>query len=64
MTDENQTLPAQGSDANQQGDQNNQSMESLLANENIQVDMPQQGEIRNGVIASINSTQILVSVGA
>lgn len=62
--DQNQALPAQGSDKNQQGDQNNQSMESLLANEDIGVDMPQTGEIRKGVIASISQSQILVSVGA
>ena len=62
--DQNTTLPPQGSDASQQGDQNNQSMESLLANENLSVDMPQAGEIRTGMIASIASSQILVSIGA
>ncbi len=62
--DENSTLPPQGSDASQQGDQNNQSMESLLASENLNVDMPQAGEIRTGTIASIASSQILVSIGA
>jgi small subunit ribosomal protein S1 len=62
--EQNQALPAQGSEKNQQGDQNNQSMESLLATENIGVDMPQTGEIRKGVVASIGSNQILVSVGA
>jgi small subunit ribosomal protein S1 len=62
--DQNTTLPPQGSDASQQGDQNNQSMESLLANENLSVDMPQAGEIRTGMIASIGSSQILVSIGA
>jgi small subunit ribosomal protein S1 len=64
VTDQNQALPAQGSNANQQGDQNNQSMESLLATEKLGVDMPQQGEIRTGVIASIGPSQILVSIGA
>ena len=62
--DQNTTLPPQGSDASQQGDQNNQSMESLLANETLSVDMPQAGEIRTGMIASIGSSQILVSIGA
>lgn len=62
--DENSTLQPQGSDASQQGDQNNQSMESLLANENLNVDMPQAGEIRTGTIASIGSSQVLVSIGA
>jgi len=64
VTDQNQALPAQGSDANQQGDQNNQSMESLLASEHVGVEIPQQGEIRKGVIASISPSQILVSIGA
>jgi small subunit ribosomal protein S1 len=64
VTDQNETLHPQGSDASQQGDQNNQSMESLLANEDLNVDMPQAGEIRTGTIASIASSQILVSIGA
>ena len=64
MTDQNQTLPPQGSDANQQGDQTNQSMESLLANEDLNVDMPQAGEIRTGTVASVAPSQILVSIGA
>jgi small subunit ribosomal protein S1 len=64
VTDQNETLHPQGSDASQQGDQNNQSMESLLANENLNVDMPQSGEIRTGTIASIAPSQILVSIGA
>ena len=64
MTDQNESLQPQGSNASQQGDQNNQSMESLLANENLNVDMPQAGEIRTGTIASITPSQILVSIGA
>ena len=66
MTDQNQTLPEQGSDANMQGDHNNnnQSMESLLQTENMNVDMPQQGEIRTGTIAEVSPSQILVSIGA
>jgi small subunit ribosomal protein S1 len=64
VTDQDETLQPQGSDASQQGDQNNQSMESLLANENLNVDMPQAGEIRTGTIASIAPSQILVSIGA
>jgi small subunit ribosomal protein S1 len=39
-------------------------MESLLANEGLGVDMPQGGQIRTGVIASIAASQILVSIGA
>ncbi len=64
MTDQNESLQPQGSNASQQGDQNNQSMESLLANENLNVDMPQAGEIRTGTIASIAPSQVLVSIGA
>jgi len=67
VTDENQALPAQGSDVNPQGEQhnnNNQTMESLLNEQELNVDLPQAGEIRTGVIASISSSQILVSIGA
>jgi small subunit ribosomal protein S1 len=67
VTDQNQALPAQGSDVNPQGEQhnnNNQTMESLLNEQELNVDLPQAGEIRTGVIASISSSQILVSIGA
>ena len=68
MTDQNQALPAQGSDAHQQGEQstnnNNQTMESLLNEQDLNVDLPQSGEIRTGVIASISPSQVLVSIGA
>ena len=39
-------------------------MESLLNEQDLNVDLPQPGEIRTGSIASINSSQILVSIGA
>jgi small subunit ribosomal protein S1 len=64
VTDQNESLPPQESDGGQQADQGNQSMESLLANEGLGVDMPQGGQIRTGVIASISASQILVSIGA
>ncbi len=68
MTDQNQALPIQGSDTNPQGEQanqnNNQTMESLLNEQELNVDLPQPGEIRTGVIASISHSQILVSIGA
>jgi small subunit ribosomal protein S1 len=67
VTDQNNTLGELGAaDANSQGDQsnNNQTMESLLQTESLSVDLPQSGEIRKGVIASINPSQILVSIGA
>jgi small subunit ribosomal protein S1 len=65
--DQNNALPGQGAaDANPQGEQpnNNQTMESLLQTESLGVDLPQSGEIRKGVIASIGANQILVSIGA
>ena len=68
MTDQNEAFPAKGSDANSQGEQhnnnNNQTMESLLNEQELNVDLPQPGEIRTGMIASISPSQILVSIGA
>jgi small subunit ribosomal protein S1 len=68
VTDQNQTLPAQGSDGNQQGEQgtanNNQTMESLLQDQDLSVDLPQPGEIRKGMIASVSPSQVLISIGA
>jgi small subunit ribosomal protein S1 len=43
---------------------NHTNMESLLDQEGMSLDFPQPGEIRTGVVASINQSQILVSVGA
>jgi len=42
---------------------NTMNMETLLEQEGLALDFPQAGEIRTGVIASIGSNQILVSVG-
>jgi small subunit ribosomal protein S1 len=69
VTDQNQAFPAKGSDANSQEEQhnsnnNNQTMESLLNEQEMNVDLPQPGEIRTGMIASISPSQILVSIGA
>jgi len=70
VTDQNQDSPAQGSDANKAGEQqqntnnNNQTMESLLNEQELNVDLPQVGEIRSGMIASVSPSQILVSIGA
>ena len=63
--DQNEAQNGQGA-ANAQGDQpnNNQTMESLLESESLSVELPQSGEIRKGVIASIGQSQILVSIGA
>ncbi len=60
--DQNEAL----SGANAQGDQtnNHQTMESLLETETLSIELPQVGEIRKGMIASIGQNQILVSIGA
>jgi small subunit ribosomal protein S1 len=39
------------------------SMESLLEEEGLSLDFPKQGEVRQGVIASIGDNEILVSIG-
>lgn len=62
MTEQNDTLV--GQDNTLHNDSNNESMESLMKDEDSGLEFPSQGEIRKGVIASISSTQILVSVGA
>ena len=68
MTDQNEAFPAKGSEANSQGEQhnnnNNQTMESLLNEQELNVDLPQPGDIRMGMIASVSPSQILVSIGA
>jgi small subunit ribosomal protein S1 len=66
VTDQFDALNGQGdAEANPQGEANNhQSMESLLESEALSVDLPQVGEIRKGMIASIGPNQILVSIGA
>jgi len=67
VTDQNQALPSQGSDINKQGEQqsnNNQTMESLLNEQELNIDLPEAGEIRTGMVASISQSQILVSIGA
>ena len=63
--DQNEARAGQGA-ANLPSDQsegNSQSMEALL-NESSGVELPQAGEIRQGTIASIAPSQILVSIGA
>jgi small subunit ribosomal protein S1 len=68
VIDQNENLSGQeGEQENLQGEpvnQNNQSMESLLKNDAFSVELPQAGEIREGMIASISQGQILVSIGA
>jgi small subunit ribosomal protein S1 len=66
--DQNETLSGQGAEQeNLQGEpvnQNNQSMEALLENDAFSVELPKTGEIREGIIASVSQSQILVSIGA
>jgi len=69
VTDQNQASPTEGGDENQPREQqntnnNNQTMESLLNEQELNIDLPQVGEIRTGVIASVSPSQILVSIGA
>ncbi|GAB4505833.1 MAG: 30S ribosomal protein S1 [Anaerolineales bacterium] len=62
----NEALSGQGGEPEnlQEPVNNSQSMEALLKNEAYSVELPQAGEIRQGTIASITPTQILVSIGA
>jgi small subunit ribosomal protein S1 len=62
MTEQNDALV--GQDNSLHNENNNESMESLMKDEDSGLEFPSQGEIRKGVIASISSSQILVSVGA
>jgi len=69
VTDQNQASPTEGGDVNKPREQqstnnNNQTMESLLNEQELNIDLPQVGDIRTGVIASVSPTQILVSIGA
>ena len=41
-----------------------ESMEALLEQEGLGLDLPKSGEVRTGVIASVSDSEILVSVGA
>lgn len=60
--DQNETRSERGAMPENDSAENN-NMASLLEKEGIQIDFPQQGETRKGVIASISQGQILVSVG-
>jgi small subunit ribosomal protein S1 len=72
VSDQNETLSGQGAEqenlqgepGNQNVSQNNQSMEVLLENDAFSVELPKSGEIREGTIASVNQSQVLVSIGA
>ena len=66
--DQNEILSGQeGEQENLQGEpvnQNSQTMEALLKNDAFSVELPKSGEVREGTIASIGPSQILVSIGA
>lgn len=62
--DQNEALSGATNAQGDQANNNNQSMESLLATESLSIDLPQAGEIRKGVVASIAPNQILISIGA
>ena len=47
----------------EQSVQESSSMESLLEEQGLSLDFPKQGEIRQGVIATIRDNEILVSLG-
>jgi small subunit ribosomal protein S1 len=40
------------------------TMEALLNEQDIEIDLPQAGQIRKGTIASISPSQVLISIGA
>lgn len=44
--------------------ENQPSMADLLAQEEVNLDLPRQGEIRTGVVVGINDDEVLVSIGA
>jgi len=47
-----------------ENENNDTNMATLLEREGLDIDFPRQGEIREGIIASISPGQILVSIGA
>ena len=40
------------------------SMQELMDSVGLDIDLPKSGDIRSGVIASISSSEILISIGA
>ena len=58
--EENQT---EENASNERPAQETPSMESLLEEQGLSLDFPSQGEIRQGVIATIRDNEILVSIG-
>jgi small subunit ribosomal protein S1 len=64
MIDEQDALQGQGGREEQFQNESHETMESLMRSEDAGLEFPSQGEIRQGVIASISQSQILVSVGS
>jgi small subunit ribosomal protein S1 len=62
--DDAQSGPEKDEEKNKEAKTEELSMESLLAQGEFSLDMPRQGEIRKGVIASISDEEVLVSIGA
>jgi small subunit ribosomal protein S1 len=56
--EQNNALPGQEAEA-----EKSQSMENLLDEQTLSLDFPNQGEIRQGIIATIRDNEILVSIG-
>jgi small subunit ribosomal protein S1 len=48
---------------NESAGQESASMEALLEEQGLSIDFPTQGEIRQGIIATVSETEILVSIG-
>ncbi|MDR3575671.1 MAG: S1 RNA-binding domain-containing protein [Anaerolineaceae bacterium] len=61
--DQNDAQLEQGATPENNSNNENHNMASLLEQEGLGIEFPRQGEIRHGVIASIGAGQILVSVG-
>jgi small subunit ribosomal protein S1 len=61
--DQNDAQLEQGATPENNSNNENHNMASLLEQEGLGIEFPRQGEIRHGVIASIGSGQILVSIG-
>jgi small subunit ribosomal protein S1 len=58
IMEQNNALPGQEAEA-----EKSQSMENLLDEQTLSLDFPNQGEIRQGIIATIRDNEILVSIG-
>ena len=59
-----QKTSPQGQSGLEQDNESQETMESLMQSETAGLEFPNAGEIREGVIASISLSQILVSIGA